>query len=130
MPSLPFGKLPHKADEPLLESGGIQHTQRSGTCIVAGDAVVQFEEGLQEFPFGVAEKFHIGASLTAAEHSAKGDYQDVVEGIAAGVAGAGASRVLNRLANWVMAASPLLQFHSTPSGVDRYHTEHRKIHMR
>ena len=30
--------------------------------------------GLQEFPFGVAEKFHIGAGLAPAEHSAKGDY--------------------------------------------------------
>ena len=47
------------------------------------------KEGLQEFPFGVAEKFHIGAGLAAAEHGAKGDYQDVVEGMAAGVAGAG-----------------------------------------
>ena len=85
-----FGKLPHKADEPLLESGGVKHTRQSGTCIVAGDAVAQFQEGLlQEFPFGVAEKFHIGAGLAAAEHGAKGDYQDVVEGIAAGVAGAG-----------------------------------------
>ena len=27
-----FGKLPHKADEPLLESGGGKHTQQSGTC--------------------------------------------------------------------------------------------------
>ena len=77
-----------------------------------------------------AEKFHIGAGLAAAGHNAKGDYQDVVAGMAAGVAGAGLSRALNRLANSVMAASPLLQFHSTPSGVGRYHTEHRKIHMR
>ena len=76
----------------------------------------------------MAEKFHIGAGLAAAEHNAKGDYQDVVAGMAAGVAGAGASRALNRLANSVMAASSLL--HSTPSGVGRYHTEHRKIHMR
>ena len=29
------------------------------------------------FPFGVAEKFHIGAGLSPAKHSAKGDYQDV-----------------------------------------------------
>ena len=89
MPSLPFGELPHKADEPLLESGGIQHPQEAGESIVAGDAVFQFEEGLEEFPFGVAEEFHVGAGLAAAEHSAKGDDQDVVEGMAAGVAGAG-----------------------------------------
>ena len=50
-----FGELPHKADEPLLESGGIQHTQEAGEGIVAGDAVFQFEEGLEEFPLGVAE---------------------------------------------------------------------------
>ena len=84
-----FGELPHKADEPLLESGGIQHPQQPGEGIVAGDAVVQFEEGLEEFPFGVAEKLHVGASLAAAEHSAEGDDQDVVAGMAAGVAGAG-----------------------------------------
>ena len=40
---------------PKLKSGGIQHTQQSGTCIVAGDTVFQFEEGLQEFLFGVVE---------------------------------------------------------------------------
>ena len=53
------------------------------------DAVVQFEEGLEEFPLGVAEEFHVGAGLAAAEHSAEGDDQDVVQGMAAGVAGAG-----------------------------------------
>ena len=36
------------------------------------------KEGLQEFLLGVAEKFHIGAGPAAAEHSAKGDYQDVM----------------------------------------------------
>ena len=56
---------------------------------MAGDAMVQFEEGLEEFPLGVAEEFHVGAGLAAAEHSAEGDDQDVVEGMAAGVAGAG-----------------------------------------
>ena len=81
-----FGELPHKTDEPLLESGGVQHTQQPGEGIVAGDAVVQFQEGLEEFPFGVAEKFHVGAGLAAAEHSAKGNDQDVVAGMAAGVA--------------------------------------------
>ena len=68
---------------------GYSIPRKAGESIVAGDAVVQFEEGLEEFPFGVAEKFHIGASLAAAEHSAEGDDQDVVEGMAAGVAGAG-----------------------------------------
>ena len=82
-------KLPHKACDPLLESGRVKHTRQSGTCILAGDAVFQFQEGLEEFPFGVAEKFHIGAGLVATEHGAKGDRQDVVEGMAAGVAGAG-----------------------------------------
>ncbi len=95
---------------------------------MAGDAVVQFQEGLsQEIPFGVAEKFHIGAGLAAAEHGAKGDYQDVVAGMAAGVAGAGASRALNRSANSVMAASPLLQFRSAPGGVGHYRTEHHNF---
>ena len=84
-----FGKVPHKADEPLLESGGIQHPQQPGEGIMAGDAVFQFEEGLEEFALGVAEEFHVGASLAAAEHSAEGDDQDVVQGMAAGVAGAG-----------------------------------------
>ena len=37
-------------------------------------------KGLQEFLFGVAEKFHIGTGLAAAEHGAKGDRQDVCRG--------------------------------------------------
>ena len=78
---------------------------------MAGDAVARFQKGLREFPLGVAEKFHTGTGLAAAEHSAKGDRQDVVPGMATCLAGLarGSSRALNRLANSVMAASPLLQ---------------------
>ena len=56
---------------------------------MAGDAVFQFQEGLQEIPFGTTKNLHISAGLVAAERGAKGDRQDVAEGMAASVAGAG-----------------------------------------
>ena len=74
------GKLLHKACEPLPEGGGIQHTHSSREKVSwLGMPFSSFsKEGLQESPFGVAEKFHIGAGPAAAKHSAKGNYQDVV----------------------------------------------------
>ena len=72
------------------------------------------KEGLQEFPFGVAEKFQIGAGLAAAKHSAKGDHQDVMSWREwrRTLLARGSSRAPNRLANSVIAASPLLHFAS------------------
>ena len=99
---------------------------------MVGDAVVQFEEGLlQEIPFGVAEKFQTGAGMAAAEHGAKGDYQDVVAGMAAGIAGVGVIQGAEQAGELGHGGiTSLLQTHATPGGVGRYHTEHRKIHMR
>ena len=74
---------------------------------MVGDAVVQFQEGLlQEFSFGMAEEFHVGTGLAAAEHGAKGDCQDVMSWREwrRALLARGSSRALNRSANSVMAA--------------------------
>ena len=47
-----LGKLLHEPQKPLLEGFRIQHSQRSGKGFVAGNAVFQLQEGLQEIPFG------------------------------------------------------------------------------
>ena len=94
------------------------------------------KEGLQEFPLGVAEKFHIGASLSAAEHGTKGDYQDVVQRKAAGrMVWSDGARVIQGTEQvgelgdgGVTSASTSI--HVTPCGVCYYHTEHRNFHMR
>ena len=37
---------------------------------MAGNAVFRLQEGLQEIPFGMAEEFHTGAGLAAADNGA------------------------------------------------------------
>ena len=104
---------------PLRESGGVKHTRQSGDGIVAGDAVFQFqgglrEEGWQEFPLGVAEKFQIGSAPVRPPRGNGGGPDGF------GATARGSSWALNRLANSVIAASPLLRFN--PRYAPRYAT--------
>ena len=56
---------------------------------MAGMPFASFKpEGWQQFSFGMAAKLPIGAGRAAAAQRAKGDCQDVVARMAAGIAGA------------------------------------------
>ncbi len=57
---------------------------------MAGNAVFQFQKGLQKLPFGVAKEFPVSAGLAAADDGASGNDQDVMERMPAGIAGPGA----------------------------------------
>ena len=84
-PLTAFGKLLHEPQKPLLERLWIQHSQHPRKGVVAGNAVFQFQKGLQKLPLGLAEKFHVGAGLATADDGAQGNDQNVMQGMAASV---------------------------------------------
>ena len=46
---------------------------------MAGDAMLQAQKLLQKRPLRPAKDLHVRAILTAAQHGAKGDYQNLIE---------------------------------------------------
>src|SRR3954453_7095030 len=88
------GEACHEPLKRRAEPVWIEQPEQSAEGVVAGQTVLQLEKAAQKCLFRFRESRHGNRALPAAQHRAKRDYQQLVEVMQAGIAGA---RVLQTL---------------------------------
>ena len=88
-----LGKCRHEALEYGTELLRVEATEQSAERIVAGQTALKPQEAAQERLLGLGIQCHVDRRLPATQDRAKGNDQQLVEVVPAGIAGTGVGQI-------------------------------------